>query len=186
MIRKTFILFITLSNFLVAQEAIKKVEGGISDTFPVPTTKNLLFYVQRTHNKNTIVYDINYNADSTINNKKPVNAYWIRYSDGGGEAPLSYIQQHYAYGIRSELVDSVKMIFKLNFVSYEKRDIYLIKNKTDKKYKAYIYINGKLSVLTKIFVKIEGGTFWVPHITSVEISGISIPQRNVVKEIFKP
>ncbi len=182
-----FYLLCVLPTALNAQTSSVHSSVSVSDTFPVPpATKNLLFYVQRTHNKNTIVYEINYNADSTINLSNPVKIYWIRYSDKGETAPLSYIQNKYAYGVDAFITDSVKQTFKLNFVSYKKRDIYLIKSKTSKQYHAYMIINGKLAYLSKAFAKIEGGSFWVPHITSVEITGKDITTGNTVKEKFTP
>lgn len=158
-----------------------------SDTFPVPPeNKNRLFYVQRTHNKNTIVYDINYNADSTVNESEPIKIYWIRYSDKGEIAPLSYIQNKYAYGVNAVMIDPVKKIFKVNFVSYKKRDIYLMRSGSGKGYQAFISINGKLSCLSRAFVQIDGGTFWIPHITYVEITGTDLTSGKKVKENFQP
>ncbi|MES2133583.1 MAG: DUF4833 domain-containing protein [Bacteroidota bacterium] len=170
--------------------SIKQEKGKINavDTFPVPpATKNMLFYVQRTHNTNTIVYDLNYNKDSTLNRTKPVHFYWIRYADGGGKQELSTIQRKYAYGLNAVCIDTVKSIYKLNFVSYKKRDIFLIRSsKTSNSYKACITINNKLAYLHRVFAQIEGGTFWVPHITYVELSGYDISSGKAVSERIIP
>jgi hypothetical protein len=156
-----------------------------SDTFPVPSgNKKMLFYVQRTHNTNTIVYELNYAKDSTLDAQSPVHPYWIRYADQGEIKELSYIQSQYAYGLTSELVDKEKQTFKVNFVSYKKKDIFLIRSKTNHQYAAYISINGKLSRLEKIFAKIEGGTFWVPHITYVEVTGKDLAGKSVSEKII--
>jgi len=161
-------------------------EISISDTFPVPKeNKHLLFYIQRTHNKNTIVYELNYNADRTVNEKNPVKVYWVRYSDNGETAPLSYIQRNYAYGIESVITDYSKKTFKLNLVSYKKRSIYLMKSETDKLYHAYIMMNNKLVYFSKAFAKIEGGTFWVPHIKYVELTGRdSMTGKKMIEKII--
>lgn len=172
----SLVIIVCLSLFPILQgqgQTLALAAGtSISDTFPVPAqNKSLLFYIQRTHNKNTIMYELNYNKDSTINERDPVKTYWIRYSDKGEIAPLSYIQKHYAYGIESVMTDSVKKTFKLNLVSYKKRSIYLMRSEADKHYHVYIMMNNKLVYLTKAFAKIEGGSFWVPHITYVELTG---------------
>lgn len=170
-----------------AQQKENNKEVNPSDTFPVPKEhKDLLFYVQRTHNKNTIVYELNYNKDSTLNENQPVKMYWIRYSDKGEIAPLSNIQRKYAYGLNVVMTDTVRKIFKLNFVSYKKRDIYLIKSPTDSSYHAFININGKMSFFNKAFAKIDGGTFWVPHVTYVEIQGKEISTGKKVSEKIIP
>lgn len=137
--------------------------------YPTPAKdKKTLYYVQRTTNTNTIVYELNYNADSVLNEEEPIHVYWIRYADGGNTAELSYIQKRYAYGLNFIPLGNKK--YKFNFVSYEKMDFYLMKSPTDKQYHAYISLNNKLTLLDKIFVNIEGGTFWFPKVTSIEIT----------------
>ncbi len=167
---------------------VSKKECATSvDTFPVPPLSDkTLFYIQRTHNTNTIVYNINTGKDGEIDPSAPVKIFWIRYAEKGDTAELSYIQRHYAYGVESKLMDANKKSYRLNFVSYEKRDIYLMKSSLENKYHAYISINGKLSVLYKIFVKIEGGSFWIPHIKYVEITGKDIANGKTVSERFTP
>lgn len=187
MIRILLPFFILLCLTGNAQTSPSEKEINISDTFPVPkNNKDMLFYVQRTHNKNTIVYELNYNADSSLNSTSPVKMYWIRYSDKGEIAQLSYVQKKYAYGIESLITDTTKKSFKINFVSYKKRDLFLMKLKEDNKYRAYMLLDGKLCYLTKVFVKIDGGTFWVPHITYVELTGIDPSTGKKVREKIKP
>ena len=183
------LFFIISTSFEVNNNTMYKptIATGPSDTFPVPSNQNnMVFYVQRNHNINTIVYEINYNDDHTINENEPIHEYWIRYADDGGIKELSYLQKHYAYGIESKLVDKEKKIFKLNFVSYKDRDIYLKQSPADNKYHAYININGKLSLLNKVFIQIEGGSFWVPHVKYVEISGQDISSKKAIIERFNP
>lgn len=190
-------LFTALSAYLMlASFSASSVSGtpegqkddpkkNIADTFPVPSgNKKMVFYVQRTHNTNTIVYELNYINDSTLNPVAPVHPYWVRYADNGGTQELSYIQSHYAYGIVAQLIDKEKQTFKMNFVSYKKRDIFLIRSKTDKTYAAYMTISGKLVRLEKVFAKIDGGTFWVPHITYVEITGRDPSGKTVSERII--
>lgn len=184
------VLFCFLTGaFLPAKIAAQKPDRmvNISDTFPVPTdSPHLLFYIQRTHNKNTIMYEVNYNADSTINEAEPVKVYWIRYSDRGERAPLSYIQRNYAYGIESLMTDKEKKVFKINLVSYKKRPIYLIRPPGESRYRACIVIDNKLAYLCRAFAKIEGGTFWVPHITYVELTGKDPVSGKTVTEKIIP
>ncbi|WP_317897868.1 DUF4833 domain-containing protein [Aurantibacillus circumpalustris] len=157
------------------------------DTFPVPVGfKKMIFYVQRTLNTNTIIYELNYDADSTLNKTEPVNCHWIRYDEKGEVTELSYFQKKYAYGLNAVLIDATKLIYKLNFVSYKKRDIFLSKAATGHSYKAYMVINGKLSYIEKIFVQIDGGTFWLPHISFVEIKGYDIATGKPVLERIIP
>jgi hypothetical protein len=166
----------------------KKIkQDSTAKVYPTPpANKNMLFYIQRTHNTNTIVYELNYNTDSTINEKEPVKVFWIRYADNGEILPLSSIQKTFAYGLSAKLIDKEKKTFKLTLTAYDKREIYLIKTRSNTDYHAYININGSLSILAKIFFKTDGGTFWSPNISYVELVGRSISNGKTVVERFKP
>lgn len=158
-----------------------------ADTFPVPHPYDkLLFYVQRTPNTNTIVYELNVDEDGAINKEEPVHVYWIRYQHDGAHEELSYLQKKFAYGLNFTVQDAEKMHYKLNFVSYAKRHMYLQRSAHDKKYHVYMNISGKMSILNRVFVKIEGGTFWIPNIVHVEMYGRDIATGKSITEIFKP
>ncbi|MEO8759451.1 MAG: DUF4833 domain-containing protein [Bacteroidia bacterium] len=163
-----------------------EVQKSPADTFPVPVRKNMIFYVQRNHNINTIVYDLNFNADSTLNEEEPVHAHWIRYADHGEDVELSYLQKHYAYGIHAKLIDREKKTYKISFAAYNKRDILLKRSTIDNKYHAYMSISGKLSLLTRVYIHIEGGTFWFPHVKYLDLKGKEISSNNSITERFVP
>ncbi len=56
---------------------------------------------------------------------------------------------------------------------------------TDNKYYVYTNINQKPAILTSIFIKINGGSFWSPNIEYVELSGLEPNSRSIVKERLK-
>jgi hypothetical protein len=56
----------------------------------------------------------------------------------------------------------------------------------DGKYHAYTTIKGKTAILNSVFLTIEGGSFWFPRITSVEIKGIDPNTKSEIVEVFKP
>ncbi len=73
------------------------------DTFPTPTgIENLLFYIQRDPNTNTIVYTLNLDEHGQINHSSPIHPFWIRYPEGGAKKELNFIQRKFAYGINSK------------------------------------------------------------------------------------
>ncbi len=142
--------------------------------FPEPTSKefkNLMFYVQRTNNINTLMYEFNYNSDGEINSKEPVKVYWKNYNTDNTSEPLNSLQRKYAYGVESHVLDSVKKTYYFNFVSYKKKSIFLIKNQITKKYEAFITLNNKLIEITRIYIHIEGGAFWTPKIKYINVYG---------------
>ncbi|MBL0328266.1 MAG: DUF4833 domain-containing protein [Bacteroidetes bacterium] len=155
--------------------------------YPKPQgIENMLFYIQRTINSNTIVYALNQNNDGSLNETEPIKVYWIKYEQGGKIDPLTYIQKNYAYGIKSTLLDKEKKSYLIEFVSYHKRQFYLLKSKADNKYHVWGYFNNKLTILNNILVKIEGGTFWVPNIKYVEVKTMDPTVSEEITEIIKP
>lgn len=156
-----------------------------NDSFPVPTgNAKLLFYLQRTANTNTIICELNADSRGIPNPEKPVNVYWQLFTEGGGRKELNYIQRNFAYGIDSKSVGND--MYELHFVSYKKRKFYLKWHVPLKKYQVFATINNKEAILQRIFVKVSGGSFWVPNIVYVEFRGIDPLTGKEVLERFKP
>jgi phosphatidylglycerophosphate synthase len=166
------VLFIGGFSATYAQaRTVVAADKGIMDTFPVPPGgNNQLFYLQRTSNKNTIVYDLNM-VNGVPDKEDPVHVYWIRYSDKGQKQELSYIQRNFAYGIKSTALAN-NAGYELHFVSSKKHVLYLMKSAADNKYRVYTTVNSKTVVLNRIFIKINGGSFWTPKVEYVEIKGV--------------
>lgn len=141
-------------------------------TFPTPKgVKNQLFYLQRDPNTNTIICELNVDGDGEIIKDNPIKVYWIRYQDNKEKKDLNYIQRKFAYGMESEAIGNNR--YKLHFVSYKKFPLYLMKSSVDNKYHVYVTANNKKIQLERIFLRIEGGTFWVPNVKYVELKGIN-------------
>ncbi|WP_432713173.1 DUF4833 domain-containing protein [Pedobacter sp.] len=144
--------------------------------FPTPKgIKNQLFYLQRDPNTNTIICELNLDKNGVIVKDEPIKVYWMRYGDKGEKKELNYIQRKFAYGIEAQELGNDK--YKLSFVSYKKFPMYLMKSETDQKYHVYVTANNKKIQLDRIFVRIEGGTFWVPNVKYVELTGKN-PKNN--------
>lgn len=147
-------------NVLFAQKDLK---------YPVPTgNPNQLFYLQRDPNINTLVYELNYKNGAFVADD-PVHVYWVRYTEKGQHEELNYIQRNFAYGIKSRMLE--KDSYELHFVSYKKKLLYL-KKSLDNKFSIYTDINKKRVILRQIFIRVNGGTFWLPNIEYVELKGI--------------
>jgi hypothetical protein len=177
-----------LISFLVAVFLLyaNQIHAEIAvDSFPVPKTgPKQLFYLQRTTNSNTIICDLNTDANGQVIKDNPVHVYWIRYDEGGEKKELSYIQQTFAYGMKHESLSNG--VFKLHFVSYKKQVFYLKRSPKDNQYKMYFVHNNKEFVLHKLFVRIDGGTFWVPNVIYMEILGKDEYSGTPFSYKFKP
>jgi len=154
------------------------------DTFPVPQgIKNQLFYVQRTHNINTIICELNLNPDGKPDIENPVHVYWIRYTEQGQPAELSFVQRVFAYGVKAKPIGAD--MFELRFVSYKKFPLYLMRSPADNKYHVFANIARREAILSRIFIKINGGTFWSPNVEYIEIKGIDPRSGKELRERLK-
>ncbi len=154
------------------------------DKYPVlPDNISRLFYVQRSPNTNTIVYELNTEKNGRLNANEPVHVYWLRYNEKGQKEELSYMQRKFAYGLTSKALPNDQ--FDIRFVSYKKFPLTLMKG-NDGKYHIFATVNQKPMYITRIFLKIEGGSFWLPNVKYVEIKGIETSTGKEIVERFKP
>lgn len=172
----------TLSTYAGSSAAGKLTPGrSVSAVvYPVPSgIGNMLFYLQRDPNTNTIICQLNTNSKGEVDPSAPVNVFWMRYDEGGEKKELNLIQRKFAYGISSRKISADR--YELNFVSYKKYLMYLVRSK-DNKYRVYAPIGKKQVILKKVFVRIDGGTFWVPNVKYVELTGVDPATGEEVSE----
>lgn len=149
--------------------------------FPTPKNiDNMVFYVQRDPNVNTAIYAVNYQDNGQINKNNPIKAYWIRYNEKGEKRDFSYVQRKFAYGVESRVVNNEE--FELEFVSYKKLPLTLKKTDSDKKYHVFVNVNRKKIQVEKIFVRIQGGSFWLPNVKYAEITGKDVYSNETISE----
>lgn len=69
--------------------------------WPQPQDTHMVFYLQRTMNRNTIVYASRYDADGNLHPKKPIEVYWRRFEEQNQKRALKFIEHLLAYGVRT-------------------------------------------------------------------------------------
>jgi uncharacterized protein DUF4833 len=177
-------VFLVVLLFTVGLRAQKIVP--FYGPFPEPApNKNMLFYLQRSIDRNTVIYELNYDAGGTLNKKHPVKAYWIDFEDGAKITPLTFAQSKFAYGLASELIDEEKGIFEITLVSYKRIRFYL-KPAGKGHHQLHALIKGKQAILNHIFVNIIGGTYFNPVVSSIELWGKDLKTGAQVSEQIKP
>jgi hypothetical protein len=75
--------------------------------------------------------------------------------------------------------------YDVRFVAYKKLPLNLLKS-GDGKYHIFAPIAKKQAILNRIFVKVEGGSFWLPNIVYVELKGTDPATGKEIIERFKP
>lgn len=170
---------------LLAISAYSYSQNKLKDSYPVPAkTDKLLFYLQRSKNRNTIIYELNTSPDGKLNQEEPVHPYWLRYEEGGKKMELSYIQKTMAFGIDTKMTDKLNGSYNLTLVSYKERTLFLQKRLINKKniYRVFVIIKGKISLLQSIFVNAVDNYFGYPEVKSIELFGTDLTNGSNVYE----
>ena len=154
------------------------------DTFPVPPVNaNSLFYLQRTPNTNTIICELN-QKDGVPDKDEPVSVLWIRYTEQRQREDLSWLQRHFAYGLKEK--DLGNGVYELRFVSYKKVPMYLMKWSGDNKQHVFVQINNRQAILNRVYIRIDpGGSFWSPNVKYLELKGVDVQNGKELVERLK-
>jgi hypothetical protein len=164
----------------------KKSGGAVAepDEFPIPkNVPGLLFYIQRDPNTNTICYQLNLDQQGRLSEKNPVNMFWIRYPEGGGRKELNYLQRKFAYGINSKATGNAT--YELRSVAYSKMPLYLRRDNKNE-YHVYANIDKKECILNRVFIRIDGGSFWSPNVLYIELKGTETATGKTITQRIKP
>jgi len=163
----------------------KDAKGAANEEkYPAPPENtNLLFYVQRDPNANTVMYDLNIDKNGDVDTETPMHIYWIKYAEKGQKEELNYIQRKFAYGVNTKKITNEQ--YDVRFVSYKKLPL-ILKKASDNKYHIFVTADQKQIMLNRIFVKVEGGSFWVPNIVYVELKGTEQTTGKEITHRFKP
>jgi len=144
--------------------------GGDSEKYPIPTkTKEQLFYIQRNHNRNTIIYDANFDKNGNLIKNNPINVYWIRYEEQSQKMELRTIEKIWAYGVKCSKIENAQNQYHVKLVADEDRKLTLKQNNP---FNASIYtiIAQKYSQLNHIYIFADNSGFW-PKVKYIELFG---------------
>ena len=145
-----------------------------NENYPIPyKTDTLLFYIQRNHNANTIIYDANYDAEGNLNAKEPITVYWRRYDEQGQKMDLRTIEKWYAYGVNWEKTNqNFESKYKINLVADKTKEFWL--KQLDQYNSALLTkINNKISVLDHIYIFADNSGIW-PIVKYLEFYGFDL------------
>lgn len=161
--------FISISFFFISAKPANT--NRISEHFPIPPrTEKTLFYIQRSTNANTVVYEANILPNKTIDADRPVDIYWIRYAEKGQRKKLSYFERTFGYGVNCTPVNSHSYIIHFN-ASKSKELVMIVDNKGQAQ--ANMKIANTVSSLEKIFIQVAEDGWW-PKVAYIEFFGTDI------------
>jgi len=167
---------------LLCTGALQLFAFSLANVVTEPTAQ-ALFKIARSKDANEIFYAARVTNKHQLDVSNPVDVYWIKHTDGNMQVPLTWIQRKYAYGLQFLTVEESEAVFQ--FVSYNKRNFTLKKDQTGE-FSVFTYSQGKEVKVERIFIQIDGGTFWLPKISGVELHGKDSNTGTKILEIINP
>jgi hypothetical protein len=151
--------------------------------YPVPPDDaKRLFYLQRSSNANTVVYDARLTRDGRLDPERPVEVYWLRYNTNGKRRALNFIERHLAYGVETRPAGDDAFLVKL--VAFSKRELKVFVDERGK-VQATTTIAGRPARLRLLFVEHEKDGL-IPTIIHVDIFGEDLKTGAVIHERVVP
>lgn len=130
-----------------------------------------LFVIERSKNANVVKYDALLNDDGSINEKTPVDAYWLLYAYKNGEREELSAFDKKAYGFKVKYNHEKKQFdFMLKSVKDRPMVLALYNNVP----KAVIKINNTDCFLEKVYIESKDGAFGIPKVSYYELFGSEV------------
>ncbi|EPR71684.1 DUF4833 domain-containing protein [Cyclobacterium qasimii] len=146
-------------------------------------SQQILFTIERSLNKDQIVYFLHLDEKGQIKEKDPIQIKWLENERTGELVPINWIKKKFGYGIDVLSHEKNQLTFK--FVSYDKKQ-FLLKKDSLGNYMVFAKINERTMKIHHIYLEIEGGSFWKPNITEVSVTGFNELANSKIIEKFNP
>lgn len=136
-----------------------------------------LFFIERSTNRNIVQYDVRLTGNRDLPDSNPLTAYWIL--EDGRREELNPVEKELAYGIASqEKIDKNK--FKIHLAAFKNREIIVEKIKGS--FRAVVSIDGKESILEKVYAESKERLTGQPEGVYVDLFGRTIRTNLLVRE----
>lgn len=139
-----------------------------------------LFFIQRSKNTDEVHYDARLRADGSLDEKDPVDCYWInKGTDGGKRASITFFQKT-AYGYDVEPTGKESWALKLK--AFKDRPMWIVK--AGGRYRVQTTIAGKNAYMSRLYVATdESGV--MPKVLYVDVFGEDAAGKPVQEHIVK-
>lgn len=155
--------------------------------FPIPPeTPTRLFFIQRSTNPNTVVYEARLRADGKLDTEQPIDAYWLRYATTGERRALNFTERNFAYGPIAEpdAGETAGASWAVRFAGYGGRDIRLRMDANGRPV-LLAQVAGRRARLVSSYLHVEEGRWW-PSVTAADVYGVDLATGAALHERIVP
>lgn len=144
-----------------------KIPLGRPKDYPcIKPYDNLLFYIQRNQNINTVIYEANISPCGKLIEDEPIQVHWLVFDEKNELAtvqPLNPIQYNLAYGCASKKI--TEKLYEFHFKPYQQLKFFL--HHQEDGFNVYLCLGGQAYQLKNMYIHAEDlGVF--PEVKLVE------------------
>jgi hypothetical protein len=138
--------------------------------FPVPKEPNMLFYIQRSVNSNTVIYAARVDAQGRPDQSDPIEVYWRWYNVDGHRKPLNFIERNMAYGVSLDRHTRTPNAVAFKVEALPERKL-LLQRDSRGGLEALIQIGNHLARLVYVYLQVDDRGL-MPDVTSIDLFGV--------------
>ena len=167
----------TLSITVEEIDHIPKLRG----TYPVPDEPNMLFYIQRSVNANTVIYVAPPERRDT---SAPVDVYWRLYNIDGHTRPLNFVERLLAYGVHSVVVRPAPTATSFRIAAIPELELMLGRNPTGHP-EAIMQFAHRSARLVYVYLQVDDHGM-MPRVTALDLFGVELGTAKALHEHVIP
>ncbi len=167
---KYFYIFLFSSLFLgLNQTVFSQNEEDVFIGHTVPDDPNVMFYIQKNTNPNTIVYAMRLGADGKMDPKEPMEVFWRRYQEDGARKKLAWLEKTFAFDFKVKPVEGKENTYVFSLVAMKGKQVFVTQTKTGEA-NVFMKISGKMARLERIYVMVDDSKR-IQSVNSMELFG---------------
>lgn len=193
-IRPVFVLLITALFLSFSVEigqaaqlkSIKVTESAqvpaVQPSWPIPNDPGQVFYLQRSTNKNTIVFRARFDKNGNLLRDDPSHVYWRRYNDGGERKPLKPIERLLAYGVNVKPAPTAGQ-FYVSLKPLPQMPM-LLRQSAPGKAELIGTVGGRKARVVYAYATVDESGL-LPKVTHLTVHGIVLANGRAITEVFR-
>lgn len=170
--------FILVTGFFSRTFAQGKEDVFIGHT--IPTDKNMMFYIQKNTNPNTVVYALKLRQDGKINPEDPMEVFWRRYQEDGSKKKLKWLERTFAFNFKVKPIKNQSNTYVFSLVAIKNKKIYVSQDNYGKP-KVFMKIAGQTARLERIYVMVDDSKR-IQSVLSMELFGKDFKTGKLIYE----
>lgn len=169
MLKKISFVFSLFLMIGINQTAFSQNKEAVFIGHTVPDDPNVMFYIQKNTNPNTIVYAMKLGSDGNMDPKEPMEVFWRRYQEDGARKKLDWLEKTFAFDFKVKPLEGKENTYAFSLVAMKGRQLYLTQTKTGDP-NVFMKIDGKIARLERIYVMVDDSKR-IQSVNSMELFG---------------